>query len=185
MLNVAVRAPETVGLNTTVMVQLAEAARLDAHVLVEMLKSPGFAPPMAMLLIVIVALPVFFSVVVCDALEVPTFTLPYARLEGLTVALFVDVEPVPDSVAVCGLLLVVSEMVRVAERAPVVPGLNTTVTVQLAEAARLAPQVLDEMLKSPELAPVNPMLLIVMEVALPFFNVAVCGALEEPTRTVP
>jgi len=75
-LNVAVRVPETVGLNTTVMMQLAEAARLDPHVLVEMLKSPGFAPPIAMLLIVIVALPVFFSVAVCDALEDPTFTLP-------------------------------------------------------------------------------------------------------------
>ena len=76
-------------------------------------------------------------------------------------------------------------MDSVAERAPVALGLNTTVTVQLADAARVAPQVLDEMLKSLVLAPVKPMLLIVIEFALPFFNVAVCGALEEPTADRP
>lgn len=98
---------------------------------------------------------------------------------------FVEVEPVPDSEAVCGLLLEVSETVNVAESAPDVVGLNTTVTVQLAAAARLAPQVLDEMLKFPGFVPVNATFLIVIEDALPFFKVAVCGVLVEPTITVP
>ena len=184
-LRVADRAPVAVGLKTTVAVQLAEAAKLAPQVLDEMLKSPEFVPVMASLLMVMEALPRFLSVVVCDGLEDPTFTLPKARLVGLTLAPLVDVEPVPVRVAVCGLLLVVSEIESVAVRVPVVPGLNTTVTVQLADAARLAPQVLAETLKSPVFAPVKPMLLIVIEVALPFCNVAVCDALDEPTVTDP
>jgi hypothetical protein len=82
-------------------------------------------------------------------------------------------------------LLVVSEMASVAELAPDVVGLNTTVTVQLAEAARLAPHVLDEMLKLPGFVPVKATFLIVIEEVVPFFKVAVCGALVAPTITVP
>jgi hypothetical protein len=82
-------------------------------------------------------------------------------------------------------LAAVSEMVSVALRAPDVVGLNATVTVQLAEAPRLAPQVLDEMLKSPGFVPVMATLLIVIEELPPFFSVVVCVALEEPTFTVP
>lgn len=79
----------------------------------------------------------------------------------------------------------VSETVRVAARAPDAVGLNTTVTVQLAEVARLAPQVFDEMLKSPEFVPVTDTLLIVIDAEPPFFKVVVCDALVEPTLTVP
>jgi hypothetical protein len=73
---VAARAPDAVGLNTVVIVQLADAARLAPQVFVEIVKSPGFVPLMATLLMVIDAVPTFFSVVVCDALEDPTFTVP-------------------------------------------------------------------------------------------------------------
>jgi hypothetical protein len=107
------------------------------------------------------------------------------RLVGVTVTPVVDVEPVPVSEAVCGLLPAVSEMVKVAVRAPVVVGLNSTVTVQLADAARLALQVLAEMLKSPAFVPVMDTLFIVMEDAPPFFKVVDCGALVVPTFTVP
>ena len=64
-------------------------------------------------------------------------------------------------------------------------GLNATVTEQVADAARLAPQVLEEMLKSPEFAPVIDTLLIVIEVLPPLVSVVVCDALVEPTVTVP
>jgi len=66
-----------------------------------------------------------------------------------------------------------------------VVGLNTTVTVQVADAARLAPQVLEEMLKSPEFVPVMDTLLIVIDVLPPFVSVVVCDVLVEPTVTVP
>jgi len=66
-----------------------------------------------------------------------------------------------------------------------VVGLNATVTEQVADAARLAPQVLEEMLKSPEFAPVIDTLLIVIEVLPPLVSVVVCDALVEPTVTVP
>ena len=79
----------------------------------------------------------------------------------------------------------VSVTVRVAERAPDAVGLKATVTEQVADAARLAPQVLDEMLKSPEFVPVMDTLLIVIEVLPPFVSVVVCDALVEPTVTVP
>jgi len=115
----------------------------------------------------------------------PTFTVPKPRLEGVTDAPFPAVPPVPVSDDVCGLLATLSETDSVAERAPVVVGLNTTATVQLADAARVAPHVLDEMLKSLVLEPVKAMLLIVIDVALPFVNVAVCGALDVPTLSDP
>ena len=97
----------------------------------------------------------------------------------------VPLVPVPDTATDCGLLGAVSEKVKAAVRAPDVVGLKTTVTVQLAEAARLPPQVPAEMLKSPVFAPVKPMLLIVIEDVLPFFKVAVCDPLDEPTATDP
>jgi len=97
----------------------------------------------------------------------------------------VDVEPVPDNDAVWGLLPAVSETVRVALREPDVVGLNTTVTAQLADAARLAPQVMAEILKSPKFVPVTATLLMAIDVEPPFFNVVVCDVLEEPTVTVP
>lgn len=115
----------------------------------------------------------------------PTFTVPKPRLAGPTEAPSPPVPPVPVSDAVCGLLATLSETVSVAERAPVVVGLNTTVTVQLADAARVAPQVLDGMLKSPVLGPVKAIFLIVIELALPFLRVAVCGALDVPTLRDP
>lgn len=75
MVSVAVRAPDVVGLNKSVTVQLAEAARLTPHVFAEILKSPGFVPLMATLFMVIDVVPPFFSVAVCDALDVPIFTV--------------------------------------------------------------------------------------------------------------
>jgi hypothetical protein len=58
---------------------------------------------------------------------------------------------------------------------------------QVADAARLAPvtQVVLVSEKSPTFAPVIETLLIVIEEAVPFFSVAVCAALVEPTVTFP
>jgi hypothetical protein len=50
-------------------------------------------------------------------------------------------DPVPERETVCGLLLAVSVKVSVAVLVPASEGLNAMLTVQLAEAARLAAQV--------------------------------------------
>ena len=182
----ALREPATVGLNRIVAEQLAPAARLAPQVLVEIRKSEEFVPPTTMLLMAIEDVPLLVRVMAFAPPVCPTATLAQFRLVGLTDAVpELLLVPVPDTATDCGLLDAVSEKFKAAVRAPDVVGLKTTVTVQLAEAARLPPQVLAEMLKSPAFAPVKPMLLIVIEAVLPFLKVAVCDPLDEPTGTDP
>jgi hypothetical protein len=57
--------------------------------------------------------------------------------------------PVPVRLEVCGLLLALSATFNFPVLVPVAVGLNTTLMVQLVLAARLAPQVVVETLKSP------------------------------------
>jgi len=66
---------------------------------------------------------------------------------------------------------------RVAVREPATVGLNITDAVQLADAARLAPQVFAEIENSPGFAPDRLTLLIVMDAAVLFVSVAVIAAL--------
>ena len=72
ILNEAVRLPEAVGLNVTLIVQLLLAASELPHVVVSA-KSPGLAPAKAMLLMVRAAFPVLLSVTVWAVLDVPRF----------------------------------------------------------------------------------------------------------------
>ena len=69
----AFRTPVAVGLKVMLMVQLVPAATLEPQVLVSA-KSPMFVPVMLIPepLKVSVALPVFVSVMFCEALVVPT-----------------------------------------------------------------------------------------------------------------
>lgn len=60
----------------------------------------------------------------------------------------------------------VSLKFSVAVRVPAAVGPKTILTVQLADAARLVPQVFEKIWKSPGLAPVNVILLMVMAVVL-------------------
>ena len=170
-LSMAVRAPDMVGLNTTFTVQLAAAARLEPQVLLEITKSPGLAPPIVILLMVmedVVPLP---NVAVCDALVDPTAVFGKPMLVGETVTL-TDVDPpVPVRLTVCGLLLAVSATFSVATRDAVAAGLNVIETVHVADAAKLLPQVLLAIVKSPGFVPVIEMLLIVMEEAVPLLKV--------------
>ncbi len=69
---VAVRLPVADGEKTTAILQLEAEATLPAQLLVEV-KSPWFVPLMAMLAIVKAAEPALLRVMVCAALEVPTF----------------------------------------------------------------------------------------------------------------
>ena len=74
-------------------------------------------------------------------------------------------------------MLAPSVNTSVAERAPETAGLNITEAVQLAAAARLAPQVLDEMENSPGFAPPRVTLVIVMADVVLFVRVVVIAAL--------
>jgi hypothetical protein len=176
----ALRAPVAVGLNVTLIVQLALAASELPHVLV-CAKSPGSRPASVMLVIVIAVVPTFFRVAVMTELVVPTVTFPKLRLVGVSSA----VVPVPLSGTCCGLPAALSVTVRFALRAPVVVGLNVRLTVQLAAAARELPQVVAVSGKSPASAPVTAMLLIVSVVVPMLVRVTFLTGLVKPTASVP
>jgi phage tail protein X len=81
MLNAAVRVPDAVGLNLTLIVQLAPAANEVPQVVVWE-KSPAFVPVIAIVVIVKLAVPVFFRVAVVAALVVPIAWVEKDRLVG-------------------------------------------------------------------------------------------------------
>jgi hypothetical protein len=171
----AVFPPLDVGLNVTTRVQLAWALSVppaSGHVLALVkAKLLAFAPVIAMLLMVKGALPVFDSVDVCGGLVVFTFCLLKVRLVGDGTA--VGPTPVPDTPAVCGLLLALSVTLKVAPRAPLALGVNVTLMVQLALEAKVE-GLMGQLLvcpKSPGFVPVKPMLVIVNAVALKFESV--------------
>src|SRR2546423_1889068 len=92
--------------------------------------------------------------------------------------------PVPLREIVCGLFPASSVTRRVAERAPVAPGVNVTEIEQFAPTARLLPQLLVS-LKSATLFPVKSMLLMPSVTFWPLVSTAFWGALEFPRTTEP
>ena len=75
------------------------------------------------------ALPVLLTVMVCVALDVPTFCTPKESDVGLKLITGAAGDtPVPVSEAVCGLLAALSAMLTLAEAAPATVGENFTVT---------------------------------------------------------
>jgi hypothetical protein len=103
-------------------------------------KSPLFAPVIAMPVMLKAAVPVFVSVAAWAELLDPTIWLPNDR--ELADRLTAGATPVPVRLTVCGLPLALSVMVRVPLRTPVAVGVKVTLIVQLAPAPTLAPQVL-------------------------------------------
>jgi hypothetical protein len=154
MVTLADLAPVAVGLNVTLMEQLAPAAKLAPQVFV-CEKSPLLVPVKVMLVRVSVAVPLFVSVIALAALATPTCWLPNASDVGDRVT--AGAVPVPVRAAVWGLPVALSVTVRVPVLAPVAVGLNVTLMAQLAPAARLVPQLL-VCEKSALLVPVNVML---------------------------
>ena len=93
--------------------------------------------------IVNAALPVFFKVTACDALEVVRDWLAKDTLKGLTEAIGAAAgEPVPVRFTVCGLFQALSLTVSVPLRVPEAVGVNVTLMVQLELAAKVAGQLL-------------------------------------------
>jgi len=81
-------------------------------------------------------------------------------------------DPVPDSAIVCGLEGSPSAMLRVADLVPAAAGVNVTLAVQLAPAARLDPQVF-VCEKSDGFVPEKVKLVIAIATELPFVIVIV------------
>jgi hypothetical protein len=141
---VAERVPDADGLKTTAAAQLEDLTRVEPHVLLDMVKSAALAPEMAMLLIEMDELVPLDNVADCDALLDPMLRVPNERVDGLIATLPVVLVPRPDTAMVCGLPLPLSVKLSVAERVPDVDGAKTTLTVQLAEAAKLVLHVLEK-----------------------------------------
>jgi hypothetical protein len=140
VLNVRVlkRAPATVGSNFRVTAQLALTASVAPQVFAVIRKStPSVC---VMLLMVMVALPLFCRVTFWEALVIPTFSLPKAS--EVAERLAIEARPTPVKLADCVPGEAVSVTVRVAVRLPSPLGVKDMVIVQTAPAPRVFPQLL-------------------------------------------
>ena len=108
-------------------------------------------------------------------------TFPNDSVDGSTVTDVVST-PIPERVAVTT-LFDESVMLRLSERFPATVGLNATPTVQLADAARLAGQLLEAIRKSVPV--VRAMLAIATAEVLLFVTVTFCADDWLPTVILP
>lgn len=123
-------------------VQLAEAARVEPQLVEETAKSLASVPETPALLRVTEPEVPFVTVTICALLDEPVATLPKDKLVGVKVTLPEDPPaPRPETATCCGLFPALSVKLSVAVRVPEAVGLNRIVTVQLADAASVEPQV--------------------------------------------
>jgi hypothetical protein len=178
-LRAAVRVPLAVGLNVTLMLQLAPVANELPQVWV-CAKSPALVPVIAIPLIVKLVVPTLLSVTVSAGLDVPRATVPKLRLVGESFA----VVPIPIRLTFCGLPAALSVTLRAAVRVPLAVGLNVILMLQLAPVANELPQVW-VCAKSPALVPVIAIPLIVKVVVPILVSVTGFAGLDVPRATVP
>ena len=166
MASEAVRVPAAVGLNVTLIEQVALTASDAGQVFVSA-KSPAFAPPRVIELMVSASLPVFLTVKLCAALTVPVFWVAKVSAAGLTVSVYAGINPVPVRLTACGDPVALSLMASEASRVPVAAGLNVTLIEQVPFTASDAGQVFVSA-KSPRSAPPRAIELMV-KASLPVF----------------
>jgi hypothetical protein len=182
-LRLVVRVPAALGVNVTLIVQLAPAAKLAPQVLV-CAKSVVFPPVNPMLVISSELLvSVLVSVTGCAALVVPTVGTAKVSA-GDRVADAEGTTPVPVSIAVIGLARPATATDSMAEREPVAVGLNVTLIVQFAPTAKSVPQVPPAVragrTNTPVVVGTMGAIVMFMDVSgtVPVLdNVSVCGAL--------
>lgn len=138
-----------------------------------------------MLLMLTAAPPLLVRVAVFEPLVWPKGRLPQVMEEGETVSAIEELAPVPDKATVSGVEELLLVMVQLAESAPDVVGWKTMFAVQLAEVARVDPQLVEETAKSEASVPEMPALLRVMEPEVLFVTVMICALLDEPVATLP
>ena len=128
----AVRVPEAVGLNVTLIVQPGPTASVAPHEVVKE-KSEGLAPVMAICQMLIGLLPKLAKVTGWDVLATPTVWLGKVRLDGDRLA----AAPTPVRIINCGLSPASSAITIHPLRGPDAPGVKVILTVQLELAARV------------------------------------------------
>jgi len=167
----ALREPVLMGLNVTVMLQLAPAATWPTQVLV-WAKSPGSRPANLTPLTVSEVAPVFVSWICFGELFVPTFEEPNVRLAGESVTTV----PAPASSIICGLLDALSATEIVPDLVPLLFGEKVALIVQFAPAATLLPH--DELMPNWPSTFIEEMVSAVVPVLV---SVTVRGVLVLPT----
>jgi hypothetical protein len=177
--SVAERDPGADGVKLMLTRQLAEPASVAPQVFVAIAKSEALAPEIAMLVKDTAAVLPLLSVVDWGELVEPTTAAVNVRLVGMTLTM--GAFAIPESVTVCGLFPAESLNETLAMRVPTAVGVNIMLTVQLAEPARLAPQVLAAIVKSPPFAPEMLMRAMLMAAVPVLLKVIDCGELEAPT----
>ena len=133
----------------------------------------------------VVVVPSLCNITGWTALAESTLIMPKESVCGVTVNVLIFPVAIPERDTLSDDLNPEWLKVRVAPRVPAASGVKTIVTVQLEEAARLAPQVLLEIAKSPALAPENPILLIAIGEVPMLLRVTAFGFPVEPKATLP
>lgn len=176
--------PADVGLNVTVMVQELPAASDSLQVFVPKVNADALVPPMLTEVMGSEAVPAFLSVKVCEALVLPTFTLPKDPVVGVSAACGAAADvPVPVRVALW--VPTLSTIESVADASAAADGVKITVRVQLAPAASDSLQVLVAMVNAAALVPLIPAE-VMGSAAFPLLvRVKVCAGLVEPTVMLP
>jgi hypothetical protein len=180
----AVRVPDAVGVKVTLMAQFAPAARFVAQLFV-CEKSLALVPVIPIEVMARAVPPLFVSVTVCGLLAVPMLWPAKAKLGVFVLA--PGTVPVPVRLTDCWLLATfpaLSVIVTEAVRVPDAVGVNVTLTVQLAPADTLVPQ----LFVSEKSALSTPVIAIeaTARAAPPLFvNITGCAALAEPTEVLP
>lgn len=180
-LSVAFLNPVAVGLNTTLIVQVAFAATEVPQVLV-CEKGWGLVLESVMLVMGSATLPVFVTVAACAALFVPCAWLPNATTVGATV--YGGATPDPVSATVCVPAPPPALTLSVPFFNPGEVGLNTTLIVQVALTATDVPQVL-VCANEWALVPESVMLVIGSATAPVFVTVVDMGALATFVVSLP
>ena len=112
------------------------------------------------------------------------FTGSLANVRAGTDKLTTGAMPVPDKPSVCGLLLASSKMLTFAVRLPRLEGVNVTLIVHIALAARVPPHVLLSA-KSLLFGPPTSISLTFIAIFPGLCRVTVCTALVVPTNWLP
>jgi hypothetical protein len=150
----AVKEPATVGLNSTETAQVAETGSDEPQVFADFRKDVALVPVMFEEVSVTADALVFLMVTVCAAVVAPTVVDAKVRLVGDSVTVSADAVAVPWSATNCGEPVALSATESDAVREPAAVGLNSTETVQVAEAASDVPQVVADFTNDVALVPV-------------------------------
>jgi len=186
--NVAVRVPFALGVNSTLIVQLAPPASVPSALHIPLAfgkgtpKSPAFAPLIVNPVKFTAAVPVFVTDTLKAVLVVLIACEPNVKLPGATVTVAAPPVPVPVNVTVCGLPVALSVNVIVPLRTPVAVGWNEIWNTHAAASAAMLGHCANV---APAKSPVIAMLVNVTLVLPVLFTVTNCAALVVPTAWLP